>query len=183
MSVDEELLEPALRAPGEGVLAFDASVDELMPRIHGYFRRRVLDGSDVEDCAIETVAILWRRWGEVPESRQLFDAWVFGIARGVLSNHRRTLTRRQALFRRLTDEHALRIPLPQDDGGNNVVYAALDKLRPIDCELVMLIAWDGLSVQEAGAVVGLAASAARTRYSRARSKLRTILAVEGSEDD
>ncbi|WP_374100546.1 sigma factor-like helix-turn-helix DNA-binding protein [Pseudarthrobacter sp. PvP004] len=40
--------------------------------------------------------------------------------------------------------------------------------------------WDGFGVAEAGALLGLSATAARTRYSRARKHLRASMASNGS---
>jgi RNA polymerase sigma-70 factor (ECF subfamily) len=178
VSVNEEVLSPLVVdvAPADGPRDFTATLKDMLPRLHAYFSRRVPNGSDVDDCTIETVAVLWRKWDSAPCSSPAFEAWVFGIARGVLSNHRRGTTRRHALLRRLAEEQLV---LPTGDpnhGEDGVVHAALAKLRSLDRELVMLIAWDGLSVQDAGAVVGLTAAAARTRYSRARKLLRAALA-------
>jgi DNA-directed RNA polymerase specialized sigma24 family protein len=41
--------------------------------------------------------------------------------------------------------------------------------------LLVLIVWDGFGVAEAGALLGLSATAVRTRYSRARKHLRAII--------
>lgn len=55
---------------------------------------------------------------------------------------------------------------------------ALATLALKDRELVVLIAWEGLSVQAAGALQGLSPEAARKRYSRARLALRAALGTD-----
>jgi RNA polymerase sigma-70 factor (ECF subfamily) len=52
---------------------------------------------------------------------------------------------------------------------------ALAKLPERDRELLLLVAWEGFGVAEAGAVLGLSPGAARKRYSRIRSGLRAEL--------
>ena len=44
-----------------------------------------------------------------------------------------------------------------------------------DRELVLLVAWEGFGVAEAGVVLGLKPDAARQRYARARARLRQRL--------
>jgi RNA polymerase sigma-70 factor (ECF subfamily) len=43
---------------------------------------------------------------------------------------------------------------------------------------VLLVAWDGLSPSQAATVLGLSATAARTRLHRARARLAELLGVE-----
>lgn len=96
----------------------------------------------------------------------------------MLANYRRGKLRRGALSEKL------RAGLIHDPGpGHRLeaeVHEALATLRPKDRELVMLIVWDGFGVAEAGALLGLSATAARTRYSRARKHLRASMASNGS---
>ena len=47
--------------------------------------------------------------------------------------------------------------------------------------VLLLVAWEGFGVGEAGAVLGISDQAARARYSRARTRLRRTLG--GSSDD
>jgi DNA-directed RNA polymerase specialized sigma24 family protein len=58
------------------------------------------------------------------------------------------------------------------------IREALDTLSADDRELVLLVAWDGLSPAQAGGVLGLTPVAARSRLHRARAKLAAILDVE-----
>lgn len=52
------------------------------------------------------------------------------------------------------------------------LWKALRSLRTQDRELVLLVAWEGFGVGEAGAILGLSSDAARARYSRVRARLR-----------
>ena len=58
-----------------------------------------------------------------------------------------------------------------DEGGAEVRKLVLD-LPDRYRELVMLVHWDGFSIAEAAQMLGLGQSTARTRYARARDRLR-----------
>jgi RNA polymerase sigma factor (sigma-70 family) len=59
--------------------------------------------------------------------------------------------------------------------------AALDRLTDDDRELLLLIAWEGLTSAEAAAVLGISAVAARSRLHRARK--RAMKALQQSRAD
>ena len=138
-----------------------------------YALRRT-DRETAQDVVAETFAIAWRRLAEVPA-----DAlpWLYGVARRVLANQRRSTTRLVALRRKL---ETARPELPELSDGS--VAAALAALRPEDREVLLLVAWEGLSAVEAAAVVGCTPDAFRVRLHRARRKLAAALepAANGS---
>ena len=52
---------------------------------------------------------------------------------------------------------------------------ALAALSDTDRELLLLVAWDGLSPAEAGQVLGLSGVASRSRLHRARARAQAVL--------
>ncbi len=60
------------------------------------------------------------------------------------------------------------------------VYAGLGKLPEADRRLLELVAIDGLSSAEAASALGINGVAARVRLSRARVRLRDLLAAASS---
>lgn len=158
--------------------AFEESARVLTPALMAYFIRRVDPAEDATDCVSETLLVLWRQRDRFPAIAEEQRAWSFGVAKGVLANYRRGKVRRVALSEKL------RAGLIHEPGPGQPldaeVHAALAGLRPRDRELVILIVWDGFGVAEAGALLGLSATAARTRYSRARKQLRASMGrIEG----
>jgi RNA polymerase sigma-70 factor (ECF subfamily) len=67
-------------------------------------------------------------------------------------------------------------PTPAADEGAEV-RDAISALHPDLAELVRLVHWDGFSLADAAAVVGIPASTARGRYQRAKDELRVALAA------
>jgi RNA polymerase sigma factor (sigma-70 family) len=140
-----------------------------------YFERRVLVREDAADLLNETLLQAWRRadvWPDTPQRRRM---WLFTVAANVLANHRRSRRRRTALVDRLRSHLAADSSEPAMEESHAVRDAVL-RLADAQRELVMLIHWDGFTIVEAAAILGLNPSTARGRYSAARDTLRTALA-------
>jgi len=163
----------AMVAPNEDVVGIEQFVRSIADEVLAYFVRRVTPHEDAADCLSETLLVIWRRRDALPTAVEERRAWTYGVARNVLAAHRRTGVRRLALAGRLRDE--LRLWPIAPDSGDDAAISALAKLSARDQELVALVAWEGLSVAEAGGVLGIRPETARARYSRARRKLRAHL--------
>ena len=95
----------------------------------------------------------------------------------VLANRRRGHQRAVALVDRLTQEAlATRGPEALDDLDLGVLRA-LDSLGEADRELLLLVAWEGLSRRELASVLGVNANAVGVRLLRARRRLARALAA------
>lgn len=145
----------------------------LIPDLLGYFLRRLDDREDAADAVAETLLVLWRRERGIPSDPEEARRYAFGIARRVLSTTRRGSRRRSALADRLRAE--VREQAATDAAADLELRSALATLRDRDRELVLLVAWEGFTVADAGRMLGLRPEAARARYSRARAKLRASL--------
>lgn len=152
---------------------FEDRIRDLAPALHGYFLRRVDPGEDAGDCLSETLMVLWRQRDQLPGDADSFRGWSYGVAKGVLANYRRGRLRRGALAERLR-AGLVHTPVALEDDDHHV-HIALSALRPRDRDLVMLIIWDGFGVAEAGKLLGLSPTAARSRYARARAKLKDMM--------
>lgn len=132
-----------------------------------YARRRTDQLADAEDIVAETFAVAWRRLGDIPApDERLF--WLYGIARRVLANQRRGSLRRLRLRVKLRAA-----PPPAEQAGAALpdVLTAMRRLGPVDQEILRLVAWEGLSHQEIGVVLGITSNAAAIRLHRARARL------------
>lgn len=162
---------------GQGESSLAERLRPLIPRLHAYFVRRVDPSADAADGVSETLLALWRHREKWPAAEGELRAYAYGVARGVLANLRRSRRRQSALAERVRDAVVIESARPGPGAAEALdVRAALDRLGDKDREIVLLVAWDGLGVAEAGAVLGLSPTAARARYSRARARLRAALA-------
>lgn len=135
---------------------------ELLPDILVYCVRRIADRDDAADAAAETLLVLWRRRADIPTEHTEARRWSFGVAHKVLSNARRGRRRREALAAQIVAELSA-TPTPADSVVDLDLRTALGKLSPQDRDLILLVAWEGLSVADAGRTLGLRPDAALAR--------------------
>jgi Sigma-70 region 2 len=87
-------VSPAPTGGGGDRPRFTRLVETAGPRVLAYLARRVDPPGDAADLLAEVFATAWRRVGDLPAGDGEAAAWLFGIARGTLANHRRGQTRR-----------------------------------------------------------------------------------------
>lgn len=144
----------------------------------GYALRRVDRPEDAADVLGDTFLVAWRRLDDVPAGAEA-KLWLYGVARRTLANHRRAEGRRTALGGRLRQELTVHVPDPSHAVvERRTVADALDRLAERDREVLQLAAWEGLEPREIAAVLGISAVAVRSRLSRSRARLRTMLGHE-----
>jgi RNA polymerase sigma-70 factor (ECF subfamily) len=138
----------------------------------------VLEG-EVDEVVAETFLVAWRRLDDVPPYPL---PWLLGVARGVTANVRRSARRRDALHQRLAaHDHVSRQGGPPATQVDRVAVA-LHRLRDGDREVLTLVAWDGLSHEEAAESLGCSRRTFAVRLHRARRRLRAELDREPGPD-
>lgn len=169
--------------PGErtlpGVTDLEALFRQHANRVYAYARRHV--GADAADDVVsDTFLVAWRRRDNVPD-----DAlpWLLVCARNIIANTKRSDRRRDQLWWSAVDEfwHADDATDPQEAAVAK--EAQLDGLRsctPSEREALLLIAWDGLSIDDAARVAGCSSRAFTVRLSRARARMRHATTADGN---
>ena len=123
---------------------------------------------DARDVVAETFLVAWRRFGEAPRDAAL--PWLYGVARRVLANQRRATGRRAALVDRVGASTS-----SATGACDSPVAAALAALPDADREALLLLAWEGLSSEEAARALGCRPATFRMRAHRARRRLAALL--------
>ncbi len=139
------------------------------PRVAAFARRHV--GEEAADVVAETFLHAWRRWEEVPDPP---IGWLLGTARKVISNRIRGTVRHRALAERIALLDAVAAHAADVSDVSLSRREALERLATLDPEhreALLLVAWDGLSNDEAAGALGLRPAAFRKRLSRARARL------------
>ncbi len=143
-----------------------------------FFRRRV--PADATDLTQRTFAACIESRDRFPETVG-FRPFVLGIAHNQLLMHLRANRRRAAALgrarRELLAEPATSLSrAAASRRQRRLLLAALHKL-PLDLQLTLeLHYWEGLSVDEIGAVLRVRPGSVKARLSRGRSRLADILA-------
>ncbi len=148
-----------------------------------FARRRCEDAADADEVVAEAFAIAWRRRSDLPPDGEVV-LWLYGVARRVLANQRRSTSRRSRLHGRLREAAATQptaAASPEEHAdGRHPLAVALDALQPADRELLLLRAWDGLAVRDIAVVLGCTPNAASIRLHRARGRLAELLEAKGA---
>lgn len=155
---------------------FDHLARTVGPDVLAYLARRVQPREDAADVFQQVLLTTWRRLRVVPADERAAFGWMLGTARKCLANQRRAGARRSALADRLREQVAVATTSPELD-----VSGLLAQLAPDDAELLTLVHWEGLTIAEAGAVLGLSPAASRKRIERARPRLRGKSPLDGPE--
>jgi RNA polymerase sigma-70 factor (ECF subfamily) len=155
---------------------FSTLYDQHRFALHSYCRRRVASDA-VDDVMSDVFLTAWRRMDAVPEGAEL--PWLYGVARHVISNQRRSLGRRSRLAGRVVALRAVDDEGPDERAasGDDRVLRALASLPDTDQELLRLRAWEDLSSAEIAIVLGIRPSAVDMRLSRARRRLEQALGM------
>lgn len=171
-SLDVQTDAPALTPRASFTLLFERH----HPRVHGYVARRIAP-AEVEDVVNDVFLTAWRRFHDLPDEEHLVG-WLLQTARRTLSTRRRGAQRWQRLAQRAASAVT---PDPADGvaegvAEREVLRDALQRLPDDDRELLMLVRWDGLTLREAGEVLGVPEGTVSSRMHRARGRLRDLLA-------
>ncbi|MEW1963398.1 sigma-70 family RNA polymerase sigma factor [Microbacterium sp. NPDC077644] len=152
---------------------FERAVSENSPALLTYFARRTDPTFDAADLLADTLLTLWKKAHVLPAADEEIRPWMFGIARNVLLHHRRSAARRHALADRLRSQLSAEPTAGfADSDAFDELHDALSSLDQIDQEIITLLHWDGLSLNEIARALGLKDGTIRSRYHRARTRLR-----------
>lgn len=165
------------------------SAETRFERLYAEYGRAVLtyavrrsDPQDGADVVAETFLVAWRRLDDVPPGDRA-RLWLYGVARHVLANQRRSKRRLGLLAERLRRElPGLLDDMPAPESGAGAVASALAQLGPEDQEILRLSAWEELSPSEIATVLRIGQVAARSRLHRARHRLQAALRAAEPED-
>lgn len=141
--------------------------------VRDYCRRRVAADA-VDDVVAEVFLTAWRRLADVPDGRDAM-VWLYGVAYRVIGHHWRSTSRRRRLEVRMLSvaDHpgSAADELVLDGDECRLVLDAIARLAATDAEVLLLVAWERLSVVDIAAVLGIAPNAVAQRLHRARRNL------------
>jgi RNA polymerase sigma-70 factor (ECF subfamily) len=151
--------------------------------VERYARRRA-DREVAADAAAEVFAIAWRRRADVPSDPL---PWLYGVARRVLANQRRSAQRAGRLVDRIGnvliaegDQDSWTADPADVVTGSRAFAVAFSRLSEPDREVLTLVTWEGLDARRAARALGCGVGAVTMRLTRARRRLRVLLAEEAS---
>lgn len=176
---DEQLMLAFSKGSSE---AFTELFSRYKQKLYGFFRRRVGESTLAEEMTQETFVALLRAASRY-EPRALFRTYLYGIGLKILYAHRR-----KAAFRATFLGPKKTIPDPGKHDATETglwVRRAVEKLEPIEREILLLREFEQLSYAEIAELLQLPLNTVRSRLFRARAALRNLLepAAEPSTND
>ncbi|MBA3445843.1 MAG: sigma-70 family RNA polymerase sigma factor [Gemmatimonadales bacterium] len=150
--------------------------------LYNYLRFHVASPDIAEDLTAEVFLRALRKFDRFDPSAGSPRPWLFRIAHNALRDHQRQAKRRPTLSLGSMRDLRCEAPSPEErllwEEEVAGVLAAVAELPPKDREIIGLCYGSELPISEAGEILGLRDSAARTRLWRALARLRKLLAHE-----
>ncbi|RZU50707.1 RNA polymerase sigma-70 factor (ECF subfamily) [Krasilnikovia cinnamomea] len=173
---DAEKIAQAKRSPEH----FAAVFDRHYRRIYAYAARRL--GPDLaEDVASETFMVAFSRIDGYDMSYPDAAPWLYGIASNLIARQGRAESKRYKTLAKLSPDEAVGAHDDAVAGRLDAATAkgrlarALRRLSAANRDVLLLVAWAGLSQPEVAAALGIPAGTVRSRLHRARQEMRTAL--------
>jgi len=163
--------------------------DRYFVTIHRYFARRV--GPDLaDDLAGDVFRVAFERRDAFDPQRESARPWLYGIATNLLHGERRSEERRLRALQRAAATACVPLGLDAFEHASERVDAetvvasigaAVGQLKQGDRDALILFAVEGLTYPEIAAALTIPIGTVRSRISRARSRLRELLAASGQQ--
>jgi len=167
MKSDEQLM---LEYQGGSPHAFEQLFERYRNPVYGFFRRRLNNASRAEELAQETFVVILRDTEQYKPTAR-FRTYMYAIALKQLWSERRKEIRDGKLAAAVLHEER-----PQGDPETGLwVRAALEQLDPDHREVLMLREYEQLSYDEIAEVLAVPVNTVRSRLSRARVELKSLL--------
>lgn len=157
--------------------AQDARFAEVYERffrqVYGYCLRRT-SADRAEDVVAETFLVAWRKFDEVPTGDAALP-WLYSVAYRVLSTHFRGMSRQRRLAEKLTSVGLDPVASTEDfvvmSEEATHLFAAMERLKTTDQEILKLTVWEELSHAEIAEVLRIKVGAVKQRALVARRNL------------
>ena len=113
-------------------------------------------------------------------SRSSFKTWLFGVIRKTASEHRRRRMMRRILLARVVDGDAVSVrpdalaAAVNVDESERLVWA-LGALPRRQRDVLHLVFYQDLTIEESAQILGVSLGTARTHYERGKAQLRAVL--------
>ena len=160
-------------------LAFNAHYEAISRYCH-----RRLPAADANDATAQVFAVAWRRIDDMPSDEGTLP-WLYTVARHQVSSTRRSARRLSNLRIKLYLQADRLEPGPEAlvvrNAEQEQLLEAMAKLRAQDREILLLRAYEHLTIAEIATVLDCSVEAAKKRAARALTRLRRASGISDSQ--
>ncbi|MBL8212412.1 MAG: RNA polymerase sigma factor [Bryobacterales bacterium] len=152
---------------------FETIFEAHKDAVYGFAWRMTGSAAVAEDIAQDCFTSLWKTPGRFDANRGPARAWLLGIARHLVLKRWRVESR----WTPLEEDNNVPAPEPPPADWTTVhkVAYAVQSLPPLQREVVLLVEYEGMSLQEAATTVEAELGTVKARLHRARENLRRLL--------
>ena len=147
--------------------------EELAGRLMRYFQLQGLTEAGAEDLTQETLFRMLVSWSAFRRDAAL-STWAFAIARTVLADHYRALTKETRSYPSTASPP---VPTPEEEvlhrEEHRLVHSALVRLSPDDRSLLIWREYEGMSYKDIGHMTGWPLGVVKVRLYRAHKRLQS----------
>ncbi len=154
--------------------AFCELLQTSIPHVRAYARSLTRNVDSADDLVQDTMVRAWSAREQFTMGTN-FKAWVFTILRNRFLDQRRRDREVRERLDDIPDEKRVVAPSQEVVVQFDDMARAFWRLSPHHREILMLVGANGLSYEEAAVVIGCAVGTVRSRLSRARSELQSVL--------
>lgn len=173
-----------LSAIGHDPQAFQAFYETHLEAVQRFIARRVSDPHLAADLTADVFLAAIQSAHKHKPGRGSPGAWLIGVARNVVNAEFRRAAKNRAVTRLVSGRELLDADSLADiearidtERTAREIYSAVRQLPAKDRALVELIAVDGMSVADARRLLGISEGAARVRWHRSRSAIKSQIAI------
>jgi len=175
-------IQPGGARPSE---RFRSAYDRTLPGIYRFVARSLgLYLAEIDDAVADVYLAVWRRIDDMPPQPE-DRLWVFGIARKVIAQHRRTQVRRAKLTRLLAFQ-PIRSAYSVENKGNDLTSQLLESVSRLprhEREAIELVVWEQMSYEDAAIALSCSVNAVRIRVHRGRKRILSSIRTASSIED
>ena len=165
----------------ESPVTFKAALLAALPSLRAFAMSLTGRHDQADDLVQETVMKAWAKQDAFTLGTNM-NAWLFTILRNLFYSQMR---KRGREVQDVEGAFSSKVGVaPSHDGRMDLAdfRRALDQLPADQREAILLIGAAGFSYEEAASICGCAVGTVKSRVSRARTRLQTMLGVSGASD-
>lgn len=159
---------------------FRQILDEHSHAIQLYCARR-LSAADANEASVDVFVVAWQKRDQIPDGAGA-RPWLYGIARNVVRNQARGARRWSRLTAKALAVSEISPANPELQVvrrlEDRLVGDAAKQLSERDREVLLMHAWEDLTVAEIATALGLSTTAAHMRLRRALERLAKALSTK-----
>ncbi|WP_224366375.1 RNA polymerase sigma factor [Hyalangium versicolor] len=189
MVENDELRALIAEAQDGSVRAFELLISAHLPQVRRFARAFAPSDSDAEDLAQEALVKVYKSLRSF-RFQSSFKTWLYVVVRNVFYDAARSRAGRERSQEDPLPEDHVRLPSSQESADEGIARAeerqklwnALRQLPPEFRTAVVLFDVEGHTYEEVAAIESVAIGTVKSRLSRGRALLRTLLAGERAPD-